>query len=196
MFVHPRSPYVRVDALRSSRTVRIELEGVVLAESWAPVLVFETGLPTNTTSTGQRSTSATWPKRHADAVPVQGPDERLLVGGARRGTSTPTSPGRTTSPPRRCSRSRTDLLLQREGRHVPGRQATASAEHAFLLVIHSVGRARHTVRMTDDGVAIAYDVLRRGTPVVDKDGSQVGTVHEVLDNAREHIFDGIVVSTP
>src|SRR5829696_9955261 len=50
--------------------------------------------------------------------------------------------------------------------------------------------------MTDDGVAIAYDVLRRGTPVVDKDGSQVGTVHEVLDNAREHIFDGIVVTTP
>ena len=62
-------------------------------------------------------------------------------------------------------------------------------------MIHSVGCARHTVRMTDDGVAIAYDVLRRGTPVVDKDGSQVGTVHEVLDNAREHIFDGIVVST-
>jgi sporulation protein YlmC with PRC-barrel domain len=50
--------------------------------------------------------------------------------------------------------------------------------------------------MTDDGVAIAYDVLRRGTPVVDKDGTDVGTVHEVLDNAREHIFDGIVVSTP
>jgi hypothetical protein len=24
----------------------------------------------------------------------------------------------------------------------------------------------------------------------------VGTVHEVLDNTREHIFDGIVVSTP
>ncbi len=63
--------------------------------------------------------------------------------------------------------------------------------------MHSVGRARHTVRMTDDdGVAIAYDVLRPGTPVVDSDGAQVGTVHEVLDNKREHIFDGIVVSTP
>jgi hypothetical protein len=48
----------------------------------------------------------------------------------------------------------------------------------------------------DDGVAIAYDVLRPGTPVVDSDGAQVGTVHEVLDNKREHIFDGIVVSTP
>jgi len=48
----------------------------------------------------------------------------------------------------------------------------------------------------DDGVAIAYDVLRPGTPVVGSDGAQVGTVREVLDNKREHIFDGIVVSTP
>ncbi len=46
VFVHPRNPYTRVDALRSTRTVRIELQGVVLAESSAPVMVFETGLPT------------------------------------------------------------------------------------------------------------------------------------------------------
>lgn len=46
VFVHPRNPYVRVDALRSTRTVRVELEGVLLAESSAPVMVFETGLPT------------------------------------------------------------------------------------------------------------------------------------------------------
>ncbi len=46
VFVHPRNPYVRVDALRSTRTVRIELDGVALAESSSPVMVFETGLPT------------------------------------------------------------------------------------------------------------------------------------------------------
>jgi len=46
VFVHPRNPYVRVDALRSTRRVRVELEGAVLAESDSPVLVFETGLPT------------------------------------------------------------------------------------------------------------------------------------------------------
>ncbi len=46
VFVHPRNPYTRVDALRSTRTVRIELDGVVLAESGSPVMVFETGLPT------------------------------------------------------------------------------------------------------------------------------------------------------
>jgi uncharacterized protein (DUF427 family) len=46
VFVHPRDPYTRVDALRSTRSVRIELDGVILAESTSPVLVFETGLPT------------------------------------------------------------------------------------------------------------------------------------------------------
>jgi uncharacterized protein (DUF427 family) len=43
---HPRSPYARVDAIRSSRPIRVEIEGVVLAETTAPVLLFETGLPT------------------------------------------------------------------------------------------------------------------------------------------------------
>jgi uncharacterized protein (DUF427 family) len=46
VFVHPRNPYVRVDALRSSRHVRVEREGILLAESASPILVFETGLPT------------------------------------------------------------------------------------------------------------------------------------------------------
>ncbi len=46
VFVHPRSPYARVDAVRSTRPVRVEVEGVVLAESRSPVMVFETGLPT------------------------------------------------------------------------------------------------------------------------------------------------------
>jgi uncharacterized protein (DUF427 family) len=46
VFVHPRNPYSRVDALRSTRSVRVELEGTVLAESASPVMVFETGLPT------------------------------------------------------------------------------------------------------------------------------------------------------
>lgn len=46
VFVHPRNPYVRVDALRSTRQVHIELEGVTLARTSSPVMVFETGLPT------------------------------------------------------------------------------------------------------------------------------------------------------
>jgi uncharacterized protein (DUF427 family) len=43
---HPRDPYHRVDVRKSSRTVRIELDGRVLAESSSPSLVFETNLPT------------------------------------------------------------------------------------------------------------------------------------------------------
>jgi uncharacterized protein (DUF427 family) len=46
VFVHPRNPYVRVDALRSHRHIRVELEGHLLADSRSPVLVFETGLLT------------------------------------------------------------------------------------------------------------------------------------------------------
>jgi uncharacterized protein (DUF427 family) len=46
IFVHPRNPYSRVDALRSTRHVRVELDGAVLAESSSTVMVFETGLPT------------------------------------------------------------------------------------------------------------------------------------------------------
>ena len=49
--------------------------------------------------------------------------------------------------------------------------------------------------VTDDGHAISYKVLRRGTPVRSSDGIQVGTVRRVLENARENIFDGIVLDT-
>lgn len=45
VFVHARNPYVRIDALRSSRTVRVEIDGEVVAESANPVVLFETGLP-------------------------------------------------------------------------------------------------------------------------------------------------------
>jgi hypothetical protein len=48
----------------------------------------------------------------------------------------------------------------------------------------------------DDEHRIGYKVLPRGTPVHTADGEQLGTVAQVLDNAREHIFDGIVVKTP
>ncbi len=46
IFVHPRDPYTRIDILPSSRSVRVELDGVVLAESDRARLLFETGLPT------------------------------------------------------------------------------------------------------------------------------------------------------
>ena len=46
VFTHPRDPYTRVDILQSSRHVRIDIDGVTVAESTSPSLLFETGLPT------------------------------------------------------------------------------------------------------------------------------------------------------
>ena len=45
VFTHPRDPYRRVDILQSSRHVRVEVDGVTVAESTSPRLLFETGLP-------------------------------------------------------------------------------------------------------------------------------------------------------
>ena len=47
----------------------------------------------------------------------------------------------------------------------------------------------------EDEHQIGYQALPRGVPVHTSDGVEVGTVHRVLDNAREHIFDGIIVNT-
>lgn len=46
VFVHARDPYTRVDVLNSSRHVRVEYAGQLLAESRRPRLLFETHLPT------------------------------------------------------------------------------------------------------------------------------------------------------
>ena len=47
----------------------------------------------------------------------------------------------------------------------------------------------------DDGHAISYKVLARGTPVRSSDGVQLGTVRRTEEARREHIFDGIVIDT-
>ena len=47
----------------------------------------------------------------------------------------------------------------------------------------------------DDGHAVHYTALAKGTPVYGSDDVEVGTVVEVLDNFKEHIFDGLVVQT-
>ena len=43
---HPRDPHHRVETLASSRHVVVRRDGVLLAESSRPVLLYETGLPT------------------------------------------------------------------------------------------------------------------------------------------------------
>jgi uncharacterized protein (DUF427 family) len=46
VYTHPRDPYTRVDILPSSRHIRVEIDGVVVADSHQPRLLFETGLQT------------------------------------------------------------------------------------------------------------------------------------------------------
>jgi hypothetical protein len=47
----------------------------------------------------------------------------------------------------------------------------------------------------DDGPAISYKLLKRGTPIHASDGALLGTTDRVLENEKEHIFDGIVMHT-
>ena len=45
VYTHPRDPYTRVDILTSSRHVRVAVDGITLADSHQPRILFETGLP-------------------------------------------------------------------------------------------------------------------------------------------------------
>ena len=47
--------------------------------------------------------------------------------------------------------------------------------------------------MIDDGHAVHYLAVERGTPIFSSDEVEVGTVEQIVDNYREHIFDGIVM---
>lgn len=142
VFVHPRNPYVRVDALRSHRHVRASLAGITLAESVTPVLVFETGLPTRyyfdrtdvdfgqLVPTGTQTacpykgvTSAYWSVRTGGQVREGDQDLAWSY-------DFPTPPGAAHRGPGR--------LLQREGRHRRGRRATAPRPNPLLPVITSI----------------------------------------------------------
>jgi hypothetical protein len=46
----------------------------------------------------------------------------------------------------------------------------------------------------DDGRAIHYAAVTRGTPVYSADEVEVGKVDGILDNYRERILDGIVIT--
>ncbi|MFP4470434.1 MAG: DUF427 domain-containing protein [Bacteroidales bacterium] len=45
VYAHPRDPYSRIDIRYSSQHVRVDIGGHTLAESHAPVILFETGAP-------------------------------------------------------------------------------------------------------------------------------------------------------
>ncbi|KAF9052458.1 DUF427-domain-containing protein [Hymenopellis radicata] len=48
IYIHPKDPYKRVDVLQSSKHIRVEVDGVEVANTTKPRLLFETSLITRT----------------------------------------------------------------------------------------------------------------------------------------------------
>ncbi|MGH3116398.1 MAG: DUF427 domain-containing protein [Actinomycetes bacterium] len=86
VFVHPRDPHTRVDILQSSRHVRVEVDGVTVADSQQPRILFETGLPPRyyLPKTDVRMDLLT-PTQHRTACPYKGTAGYYSVNGNRTG---------------------------------------------------------------------------------------------------------------
>lgn len=48
IYSHPKDPYKRIQILQSSKNVRVEIDGVEVANTAHPKLLYETGLPVRT----------------------------------------------------------------------------------------------------------------------------------------------------
>jgi uncharacterized protein (DUF427 family) len=48
LYVHPKDPYKRIQIFESSKHVRVEIDGVEVASTSHPKLLYETGLPVRT----------------------------------------------------------------------------------------------------------------------------------------------------
>ena len=81
VFVHPRDPYHRVDAIRSSRHVRVSREGAVLAESARPIALFETALPTRWYLPKADLVASLAPTARSSRCPYKGVASYWAVGG-------------------------------------------------------------------------------------------------------------------
>ena len=112
------------------------------------------------------------PRHHARGLPRHGRGER---GWSRRCPSCWRSPR---SAPRSTP--------------APPRTRTRAARHDQALILQDLS----AVTPIDDGHAVHYTAVERGTPVYGSDEQLVGKVVEVLDNYREHIMDGVVFETP
>ena len=83
VFSHPRDPYHRVDTRRSSRHIRIELDGELVAESDRPLLLFETSIPTRFYLPREDVVAELEPGDLQTACPYKGRASHWSVGGQR-----------------------------------------------------------------------------------------------------------------
>ena len=133
VLAHPRDPFHRIDVLPSSRDVRIELDGTVLAHSTRPHLLFDgTVLPVRYYLPREDVRVPLRASATRTFCPYKG-DARLLDARAARG------PGRgpRVELPGPAARGRAgggpDRVLQRARRRDPRRRAPAAADHALVL---------------------------------------------------------------
>jgi uncharacterized protein (DUF427 family) len=81
MLGHARDPFARIDVRQSSRHIRVEKDGVVLADTRRPVLLFETGLPTRYYIPVEDVTAPIEPSDRASTCPYKGVASYHTVGG-------------------------------------------------------------------------------------------------------------------
>jgi uncharacterized protein (DUF427 family) len=128
---HPRDPFHRIDVLPSSRPVRLELDGQVLAVSSRPTLLFEAMLPTRYYLPRADVTAELIPQRDQDLVRLQRAGVVLLGVGGR-----PARPGHRLDVHRAAARRRPgprpDRVLRRADRRGAGRRTPGSAGHALV----------------------------------------------------------------
>ena len=81
MLGHARDPFARIDVRQSSRHVRVEKNGQLLAETTRPVLLFETGLPTRYYLPLEDVVAAVEPSDRHTICPYKGVASYWTVGG-------------------------------------------------------------------------------------------------------------------
>ncbi len=140
VYVHPRSPYTRVDILASTRRVQVSVDGVELADSSHPHILFETGLPPRYyLPLADLRTELLVPSDTHEPMPLQG--HGVVLVGAGRGHALRRL---RLDLPQPAPRERQDhgagLLLQREGRPRHRRRAPGAPSHPLLLTAGSTAR--------------------------------------------------------
>ena len=120
---HPRDPFHRIDVLHSSRHVRVERDGQVLAESSRPVLLFEPPLPVRYYLPAEDV--------RTDLLVPSGPAHAAAPTRARRRTgrcpASTTSPGSTR---RRCARRGRSRTGSRSSTSTPTSPSTGARSSA------------------------------------------------------------------
>jgi uncharacterized protein (DUF427 family) len=81
MLGHARDPFARIDVRHSSRHIRVEKDGQVLAETRRPLLLFETGLPTRYYMPLEDVTAPVEPSERHTTCPYKGVASYYTVGG-------------------------------------------------------------------------------------------------------------------